>query len=193
MSPTQFPLSGFLQRQDFFSICLGLLSLYVVSLLASSVYNAFFGPLSSFPGPKTRALSIIPWARTTWSGKDNLDITTLHAQYGPVVRVAPNQLSFVGDAQVWKDIHGFRKHGQYEVEKDKLFYGQPLNKTPGIITADTATHSRQRKIVSHAFSDRALKEQEPMLKWWANKLRTKLTEQAARGDKSDMLKVSHIA
>lgn len=189
MPSTDFPVTAFLQKQDLLSLLLGFLSLYVLSVVASNIYNAFLGPLSSFPGPKIRALTIIPWARTNWSGNDNSDIPALHKQYGDVVRIAPNQLSFIGDAQVWKDIHGFRKQGQPEVIKDSLFYAENINREPGIITADAATHSRQRKIVSHAFSDKALKEQEPMLKWWAGKLRSKLAEQAARGDKSDMLKV----
>lgn len=166
-----------------------LLLTYVAYLFAYRFYRAFLGPLSSFPGPKTNAITVIPWQITTWQGKDNIDLTALHQKYGKVVRIAPNQLSFVGDAEVWKDVHGFRKQGQLEVAKDPFFYGQNINRTPGLIMTDMETHSRQRKIVSHAFSDKALKEQEPMLQMWAEKLRTKLAERAQQGVKTDMLKM----
>lgn len=189
MSSVEVPSSGFLHHADLLSVSLAFLGVYLISLIVPSVYNAYFGPLSQFPGPKSRALTIWPWIQTTWNGADNTDLPALHKQYGKVVRIAPNQLSFAGDGRMWKDIYGFRKHDQLEAVKDRLFYGQNLNRTPGIITADAPTHSRQRKIVSHAFSDKALKEQEPMLKGWAEKLRTKLAEQAARGEKSDMLKM----
>lgn len=70
-----------------------------------------------------------------------------------------------------------------------MFYGQNINRTPGLITADMETHTRQRKTVSHAFSDKALKEQEPMLQMWAEKLRGKLSERAAAKMETDMLKM----
>lgn len=189
MSSIEAPLTGLLHHTHLLSICLTFVSLYIVSLVASSVYNAYFGPLSHFPGPLSGAFTTWAFIRTTWNGEDNADIPALHRQYGKVVRVAPNQLSFVGDGQIWKDIYGFRKHNQLEVVKDPTFYGQTINRTPGLITADASTHSRQRKLVSHAFSDKALKEQEPMLKGWAEKLRARLAEHAARGEKSDMLKL----
>ena len=58
-----------------------------------------------------------------------------------------------------------------------------------MIGADDASHSRQRKILSHSFSDKALKEQEPLLKKWAELMRKKLSERADGNDEVDMLKV----
>lgn len=167
--------------------------IYVSYHLTNRFYAAFFGPLARFPGPRLNAFSILPWTVTTWQGNDNIDLTAMHARYGKAVRIAPNQISFVGDATIWKDVHGFRKQGQLEVIKEqKMFYGQNINRTPGLVTADMETHSRQRKIVSHAFSDKALKEQEPMLQMWAEKLRNKLAERAAQGSKTDMLKYMNL-
>jgi cytochrome P450 len=48
---------------------------------------------------------------------------------------------------------------------------------------------RQRKILSNAFSDKALKEQEPLLKRWAEKMHSKMAEKAAAGEKVDVLKM----
>ena len=63
-----------------------------------------------------------------------------------------------------------------------------LNNAPSVILADDAGHSRQRKILSHAFSDKALKEQEPLLKRWSQLLRTKLSERADGHSGTDMVK-----
>jgi cytochrome P450 len=56
-----------------------------------------------------------------------------------------------------------------------------------IITADDANHSRQRKILSNSFSDRALKEQEPLLKGWVKLMREKMQEFATSGKEADLL------
>lgn len=171
-----------------------LIVLYILCSLAFRVKRAFFGPLSHFPGPKVRALSILSSVRTTWRGEDNSVVPALHERYGKVVRVAPNQLSFVGDGDIWKDIHGFRKPGQPEVAKCPLFYRQNPGRAPSLISAaDPVTHARQRKAVSHAFSDRALREQEPVLKMWADRLRLKLGEHARNPEGTDVLKMLNCA
>ena len=185
----RLPSLASLPRKDLFTIFLSFLIIYVFSRIVLNIQIAFFGPLRKFPGPASRALTIWPWAQTTWKGDDNTDLPALHHQYGNVVRIAPNQLSFVGDGQIWKDVYGFRKAAQPEALMDPLFYTQNINRAPGLVGADYHTHSRQRKIVSHAFSDKALKEQEPILKQWAKKFKTKLEERAERGEETDMLKM----
>lgn len=63
------------------------------------------------------------------------------------------------------------------------FYGPDAAGEPaGIIRADNTSHARQRRLVSHAFSDRALKDQEPLLKGYVELLIEKLTEAAAKGE-----------
>lgn len=95
----------------------------------------------------------------------------LHLEYGPVVRFAPNMLSFI-DERAWKDIHGFKKPGPY---KDPEVYARPPNGVPGLLseTRDDE-HARMRKVFSGAFSDRALKEQEPLFLQYIDLLVEKL-------------------
>jgi cytochrome P450 len=57
----------------------------------------------------------------------------------------------------FQDVYGFRKTGQPKPYKARTFYSKPFNQVDGIITADDANHTRHRKILSHAFSDKALK------------------------------------
>lgn len=46
------------------------------------------------------------------------------------------------------------------------------HKTPvlDLLTADRETHARQRRLISHAFSEKALREQESILNLYASKL-----------------------
>lgn len=171
---------------DTSSILLSFAALSAVYYVASSIYDVYFGPLAKFPGPKFNAFSILPAIVTNHTGGDNIDIPALHEKYGPVVRTRPNQLSYANGAAGFKDIYGFKGKGLY---KDPKFYSKPINKVHSLIsTNDDANHSRQRKLLSNAFSDRALKEQEPLLKQWVELLRDKMLESAQAGKKADMLK-----
>lgn len=55
-------------------------------------------------------------------------------------------------------------------------YGQTLNGSPNLIQARDVDHNRQRKIFTPAFSDRALKQQEPLFLKYADLLVSKLKE-----------------
>lgn len=88
----------------------------------------------------------------------------------------------------------FKKAHAPKPFKTRGFYAKPINDADHLVTAvDDATHSRQRKILSHSFSDKALKDQEPMLKFWAEKLKMKLLENAEAGRTVDVLKFFNCA
>jgi hypothetical protein len=53
-------------------------------------------------------------------------------------------------------------------------YGTSINGCPNLIQAREADHSRQRKIFTPAFSDRALKQQEPLFLKYIDQLVSKL-------------------
>jgi cytochrome P450 len=98
-----------------------------------------------------------------------------------VIRCAPNDLSFI-DPQVWKDVYG---HKATSFVKDVNFYGpDAYGNPPGLIRADNVSHARQRKLVSNAFSDKALNEQEQLLKGHVGMLIQRLKEIASSKDDS---------
>lgn len=68
------------------------------------VYNIFFHPLRSFPGPITHAASRIPYCIYLCTGRHPFHVHSLHARYGPVVRIAPDELAISGAGTAWKDI-----------------------------------------------------------------------------------------
>ena len=157
MAELNSPVHGF-KPHSTISILFSITTLYVLYLLASTIYNAYFATLSKYPGPRLWALSRIPRLRVMVRGDEGRVFADLHARYGPIVRVSPDELSLASGAQAWKDIYGFKKSGEPHPYKDKRFYGENVNKVPSIITANDPNHGRQRKILSHAFSDKALKE-----------------------------------
>ncbi|PMD42183.1 hypothetical protein L207DRAFT_377650, partial [Hyaloscypha variabilis F] len=62
-------------------------------------------PLSKIPGPFSAKFSgvwkNVRYFRSTW----HTDILELHDKYGPVVRIAPNEVSFV-DATALSAVYG---------------------------------------------------------------------------------------
>ena len=121
-------------------------------------YNVWFHPLANFPGPKKAKLSPF-WTMKQWLSGDNLwAIKSLHEQYGPVVRIAPNQLSFCS-SQSWKDIHGHRS-GRKTFVKGSFYEPFPQDIKNIVSVSDTAHHAMMRKSLSHGFSVTALAGQE---------------------------------
>lgn len=120
-------------------------------------------PLYRFPGPPLAAWSNILHSYWFLSGRQPYVILKLHEKYGPVVRTAPNELSF-NSVGSWKDIYGFRQ-GHLPFIKSPFYDGGSFaDQAHSIVSErDPAIHGTMRKYLSHAFSDRSLKEQEDLV------------------------------
>jgi cytochrome P450 len=114
-------------------------------------------------------------------GDHHLWIQSLHKRYGPVVRVAPYSLSFT-DGRAWKDIYGFRKADELPFDKELRSYGPDPNGVRSMLTADDETHAYMRRIFAHAFSERALREQEQIFAKHIDSLVAKLHQEAKKSD-----------
>lgn len=146
------------------------------------VYNVFFHALAKYPGPVTMAATRLPYMRMILAGKSAQSVRTLHEMYGDVVRVAPDELSFI-DGDAWKAIYGTRPgHGQKP--KDRRFYPPTAGGLPSILLSDDADHSRFRRLLSHAFSDSSLRGQEPTINKYVDLLIQRLRESANNGKKA---------
>lgn len=87
------------------------------------------------------------------TGQQTAHDTALHEKYGEVVRIKPDELSIISES-VWQDVYMHRQ-GQPQMEKRRRDVFLP----PGvfnIITAPDDIHARQRRAVSHAFSEKAV-------------------------------------
>lgn len=76
--------------------------LYTISLY---IYNAYFHPLHLYPGPKLWAASTLPKTFHNLRGVLPFAIKNLHDTYGDVVRIGPDELSYIS-GQAWEDIYG---------------------------------------------------------------------------------------
>ena len=105
-------------------------------------------------------------------------LTKLHERYGEVVRIHPDEVSFIGSS-AWKDI--YNSHPPFP----KPTFGTavpPNGVRPMMTTNNTEDHDRQRSILSHAFSTSALKDQEVVVSYYADLMVERLKERVANGE-----------
>ncbi|MCJ1403437.1 hypothetical protein MMC11_006660 [Xylographa trunciseda] len=162
-------------------ILLVLAILPIVHVILKAVYNLYFHPLSRFPGQRLWAVSRIPYAWNLAKGDLTQRTKELHDTYGPVVRLAPNELSFI-DGQAWHDIYNHHQ-GSPNFPKNPLWMAPGENGIHSILSANDADHARYRRLLSHAFSERALMQQEDLILSYIDLLISRLREHASSPDK----------
>ncbi|KAL4939387.1 cytochrome P450 [Aspergillus oleicola] len=152
----------------------------------SAFYNLYLHPLSRFPGPKRWQSSQFFLFKASVEGVLEESIKEFHEKYGPVVRYSPNNLSFTSPT-AWKDIYGFHDNAPI---KDPSFYGiihLSRDRSHSIFTVGQEGHPRVRKALSYAFSERALREQEPFVNRYVGLLMQRLSELAASATPTDLV------
>ena len=97
-------------------------------------------------------------------------------EYGPVIRIRPNTLYFT-TSQTWRDIYGHRP-GKRPLQHDPETYFNRNKGAADILRSNDADHSRIRKLLANAFSEQALRDQEPIITAYIDLLICKLLEQA---------------
>lgn len=145
-----------LRMSNLFVICSAVTVAFWV--IGEALYNIFFHPLRAFPGPLLWRAFRFPYVIRAIQGRLAFDMLPIHERYGPVVRIAPNELAFA-QATAWRDIMGgkqdFAKWDEYYKVQDR----QPTN----IMFAPAEEHAKMRRGVSVGFSDRVLREMEPLI------------------------------
>ena len=84
-------------------------------------YDAFASPIKHVPGPFYSRFTRLPLKLAIMSGRRSFFVDDLHKQYGPVVRIAPTEIS-IASVDGFKEIH--RVGGGY-LKSD--WYGQLAN------------------------------------------------------------------
>ena len=108
--------------------------------------------------------------------------TELHLKYGNVVRVQPNELSFTVPS-AWSEIFMSRP------QLPKPVIGTMVNVNgvrPVVAELKPEDHLRQRKVLNHGFSNKALAMQESILQQYANLLVKRFGEYATSGVEIDI-------
>jgi cytochrome P450 len=141
------------------------------------VYNLWFHPLARFPGPTLWTVSRLPYVRSLQRGDFHQVVKGFHDQYGPIVRLASNELSFI-DAQAWQDIYAHHRQGKDFLKNTDIWFKPQPNGVHSIISVNDADHSRQRRLLAHAFSNKAFQTHEPILQYYINLMVSRLREKA---------------
>lgn len=142
---------------------LGVLILLLAYLAYNSLRNYLFSPLANFPGPRLWAVSSIPSQLSILGGRSHQRVLELHDTYGPVVRVGPDELSF-NTAGSFQDIYGIDSTRGQLAKDPKLYAVNKYGVKDSVLGyVDSQNHGRQRRLISHAFSERALLDQESII------------------------------
>lgn len=131
--------------------------LLFITFASYIVYQRTFSPLANIPGPFWASLTRWWLVKLHHRTDVNRQIMALHDKYGPIVRIAPDEVS-VADLVAIKKIFGpnsgFRKSDFYSVwqgtRKFDLFAGR-----------DEKVHGQHRKLVARAYTMETLKDLEP--------------------------------
>ena len=98
-------------------------------------------------------------------------------RYGPIVRIAPDELSYI-DARALKDIYTSRA-GQPVNQRNKVWFQKTRPDEPHSIMGDNeVAHARFRRAFNGAFTEKAIKEQAPLLERYVDLMMTRLGELA---------------
>lgn len=127
-------------------------------------------------------MSPIPYCYRLLRGRLPFDMLALHERYGDVVRIAPGELAFA-HADAWKDIHGRQSNGGEECGKWMSFYKYADGTPTSIANAEREEHSILRRQLSHGFSERSMRAQEPLITQYVDLLIRRLHEKCGSGTK----------
>ncbi|OQV05442.1 hypothetical protein CLAIMM_10183 [Cladophialophora immunda] len=133
-------------------------ALPVIAWLGSVVYSLYFHHYADVPGPFWAKVSRLWLAGQVLKG--NLDIAQreLHRQYGPIVRIAPNEVS-ISDPEAVKIIYavnaGFTKTDFYTP------FDSYISPTKDLFTQrDEKIHAHKRRFVNNLYSLSSILESE---------------------------------
>ncbi|KAF2651562.1 cytochrome P450 [Lophiostoma macrostomum CBS 122681] len=165
-----------------------LLCIIFVWLAIRKAYHATRGPLSAFPGPRLCAWTDLPQGYWKVTGREHEIMADIHSKYGPVVRIGPRHLSYIGTATIWPEIYGERVGYINCLPKDKRLYDliEDCFGWKDSLAAAPDDHKVIRKLVVSSFSPRMNKHFEPRYKGWMKKMVDKLVRKAEQAEVLDL-------
>jgi hypothetical protein len=155
-------------------------------------YRITVHPLARFPGSLLSKITSLSVYIQAVSGDRHITSLQEHEKYGPIVRIAPNQLSF-NTSTALRSI--------YQSGRQK----NPLRKSPWYDTIDAPSgaysthteisrtkHAFRRRVLEHAFSDSALRSAEGFVIENTEILCKVVADQHGSGEWSKTLNMSEI-
>jgi cytochrome P450 len=115
------------------------------------------------------------------SGRGAQMLANAHRKYGDVIRIAPNELSFA-TLQSYQDVYGHVMKGRGRFLKSSFYEDAAPPRVTNVI--DPEVHARQRKALSHAFSAKALRDQEVVVQEYVDLFMKQLANLGRAGQKA---------
>ena len=103
-------------------------------------------------------------------GNLHLKVKEFHDRYGKIVRIAPDELSYI-EGQAWQDLYTGQTKNK-GLQKNRVVFG--AQEFSSILDGTDDDHTRMRKVLAHSFSNQALYRQEALLHQYIQKLIDKL-------------------
>ena len=152
----------------------------LTTLLTIVVYRLYLHPLSAFPGPLFAKLTSLWIYREAYCGTEASTLAALHAKYGPIIRVAPNELDIAdGDAvdSIYVKSGGFLKAPCYR--------NFDIDGFPTILSAiDPSHHSTRSKPVLSLFAQTSIRDGKHVIVGCVDRMVSRLEQEAEQSRKS---------
>ncbi|KAL2165002.1 hypothetical protein VTH06DRAFT_298 [Thermothelomyces fergusii] len=128
-------------------------------LVIRALYRRYASPLRRYPGPFLASISRLWKLLSTASGQTHLDHIGLHRRYGPVVRIAPGEVS-VSSPEAARTVlsagRGFKKTPFYAVF--------PPAENPDIFTETREdVHAAKKRVANVPYSMGAMQQLSPFI------------------------------
>ncbi|KAF2030214.1 benzoate 4-monooxygenase cytochrome P450 [Setomelanomma holmii] len=147
----------------------------LVVTVCYAIYNAYLHPLRHYPGPFLWRSFRMPYVIATQRGELHKRLKKLHTNFGPIVRIAPNELSYA-DGGAWKDIY-LNRVGVAPFERNRTWFMKMTPDEPNsILGPDEDDHARFRRAFANSFSDKSLRDYAPVVERYVDLFLSKLKE-----------------
>ncbi|KAG7413201.1 Cytochrome P450 monooxygenase AKT7 [Fusarium oxysporum f. sp. raphani] len=124
------------------------------------LYRLYFHPLAKYPGPFWARISAFPAYYYTLRQDRHIWFWKLQERYGPTFRITPNSVLIntpTGLKTIYNNKANVKKAEYYRV------YPRNIHAVTTWNSIDKTTHARKRRVMNHAFSDKALRSCEPFI------------------------------
>ncbi|KAL5342816.1 cytochrome P450 [Aspergillus crustosus] len=156
------------------------------ALLSRCFYLLYYHPLSRVPGPKIAACTSLWLAYHTFIGDECTVIFELHKKYGPVLRVAPNDVDIAsGDAiePIYLSRGGFPKtpvYSKFDIEGHTTIFS----------TLTLSERATRAKAVAPLFSTASIRSSEETLSDVADDFAERLLRDGKSGQPVNVLQLA---
>jgi len=153
----------------------GATAVYIVMLYT---YRLFLHPLANFPGPKFAAMTL--WYEFYFDaikrGQYIFRIKEMHDQYGPVVRISPDELHVIDPDFIPVLMTTTRKTEKHPRVLQLFGFSEAA-----ITTKDHDVHRSRRAAMARMFSKDSIRRLEPLMQDCLDKLFNRLQELRGSG------------